>query len=280
MKYNVSNHGDILEVESSEFIRSYIPYYELVWQTYIGNKGNATKADIPGYPFDEKRQKFSELTYTVLESSYMLYKIIESGIFQKEVNSFQTYFEFNNSFISFFAHLGRCNDNLLNAATALEITKGEIENIAESLRKIYVARNIIIHGKKIPFSVDEMGLIKIPIISTTDEKSSGWNDKISKWADAPKMKNEYAADTCEDFLKHLLKVINNTFALFYEVISKELKEGNWNIKFEFNNFEKKKSIYNITASGSSVSSQDKFDILKAQEYLKGRHGSSGFAAEE
>jgi hypothetical protein len=279
MKYNVSDHGDILEVESCEFIRSNIPYYESVWQTYIGNKGNAIKADIPDYPFEEKRQRFSEHTYTVLESSYILYKINDNKIFEKEINSFQDYFEFNNAFISFFAHIGRCNDNLLEASIALGMSEGEVKKVRERLREIYVARNIIIHGKKIPFSLDEMGLIKIPMINTTDEKSAGWNDKISKWADAPSMKNKYAADTCEDFLNSLLKIVNNTFALFYEKITEELNQGNQKIKFEFQQFHPEKSIYNITASGSSGFSFDKFDAPKAEDYLKGKHGSSGFAGE-
>jgi hypothetical protein len=279
MEYNVQDHGDILEHEAVDFIRTYIPYYEHVWKTYIGNKGNARKADIPNYAFDEKRQKFSEHTYTVLESSYFLHKISESKIFEKEIATFQSYFEFNNAFISFFTHLGRCNDNLLEASTALGMAQGEVNKIRERLREIYVARNIIIHGKKIPFALDELGLIKIPMISTSDENSAGWNDKISKWGDAPEMKNEYVSDTCEDFLTHLLKVVNNTFALFYEQINEELKQAKSKIKFEYNKSHHEKSMYNITISGSSGSSNDKFDPLKAQEYISGRHGSSGFGGE-
>lgn len=250
-----------------------------MWKSYIGNKGNATKADIPNYAFDEKRQKFSEHTYTVLESSYFLHKIIDSKIFENEITTFQNYFEFNNAFISFFTHLGRCNDNLLEASIALGITQSEVDKIRERLREIYVARNIIIHGKKIPFTVDEMGLIKIPIINTSDEKSAGWNDKVSKWADAPGMKNEYAADTCEEFLIHLLDAVNNTFALFFEKINEELKQVKSKIKFEYDQFHKGKSIYNITASGTSVPANDKFDVRQANDYINGRSGSSGFSGE-
>src|SRR6476469_9111798 len=119
MEYNVFDHGDILEKFAYDFIRSHFTNYELVWKSYIGNKGDNVKADIPNYDNEEKRQKFSEYSYTVLESAFILYRITESKIFLNPLSNIDEYFEFNKSFTSFFAHLGKINDNIKNAASVL-----------------------------------------------------------------------------------------------------------------------------------------------------------------
>jgi len=183
-EYNLFDHGDILEHEAVDMIRERFPYYELVWKIYIGNGGKATKADIPGYSFDQKRQNFSEHTYTVLESIYIINQIIESKVFISKVSSFQEYLEFNKSFISFFAHLGRSRDNIIKAAEILQIGNENVTKIRSGLAETYKARCIVIHGKKIPLQLDEDGLIKIPILGTSEQKAFAWNDKTHNWPDA------------------------------------------------------------------------------------------------
>jgi hypothetical protein len=55
-EYDVSRHGDSLEKFASNFIRNRFPNYELVWKSFIGNKGNQTMANIPKYLDNKKRR--------------------------------------------------------------------------------------------------------------------------------------------------------------------------------------------------------------------------------
>jgi len=288
-EYNLFDHGDILEHEAVDMIRERFPYYELVWKIYIGNGGKATKADIPGYSFDQKRQNFSEHTYTVLESIYIINQIIESKVFISKVSSFQEYLEFNKSFISFFAHLGRSRDNIIKAAEILQIGNENVTKIRSGLAETYKARCIVIHGKKIPLQLDEDGLIKIPILGTSEQKAFAWNDKTHNWPDAIGMDDEYVADTCEDFFKKLLEILNNSFALFFNTIKEELAKHKCEIKFEYNEY-KTKDDFLIMPSGTSITSEQTFDVAKAIEFLNqgvsgksstnGRNGSSVYLSEK
>lgn len=121
MTYSIKEHGDLLEKEATHFIREKFINYESVWQIYIGNTGNAIKAPLPNYPYEEKRTNFAEHSYTVLESSFIISKILESKIFEKSITSFKDYLDFNNSFISFFAHLGRMHDTIIKASNILKM---------------------------------------------------------------------------------------------------------------------------------------------------------------
>jgi hypothetical protein len=112
MKYNIKENGDALEKEAFEFIQNRFPNYELVWQIYLGNKGNATIAKLPNYPYNQKRENFAENSYTVLESSFIIDQLIKSEIFIKSISSFNDYLDFMKSFITFFACLGRLHDTV------------------------------------------------------------------------------------------------------------------------------------------------------------------------
>ena len=102
MSYNVQDHGDFLEKEATRLIRNDFPYYEKVWSVYIGNRGNDSIATLPQYPDETKRKHFSENSYTVLESFFMIHHILESKIFEQGITKFADYIEFNKAFITFF----------------------------------------------------------------------------------------------------------------------------------------------------------------------------------
>ena len=90
MKYTIREHGDLLEKEAASFIESQFPNYEKVWQIYVGHTGNGTKAELPNYPHEETRTKFAENSYTVLESSFSIYRILETKVFEKKLTTLTT----------------------------------------------------------------------------------------------------------------------------------------------------------------------------------------------
>ena len=108
-----------MEQEFSKFIQTNFRTYEEVWKIYIGNKGNDTKAEIEGYPSERetKRQKFSEHTYTILQSVILLQRLIEKEIFSKDfLNTTNDILDLQDYLLLFFTHLGRIRDNVQEAS--------------------------------------------------------------------------------------------------------------------------------------------------------------------
>lgn len=231
MAYNVSDHGDSLERIASAFIRNKFPYYEKVWSIYIGNCGNEAIAGLPNYPNEQKRKHFAENSYTVLESFFMLLKILESDIFLEPINDFNKYIEVNNAFITFFALLGRIHDTSIKASNQLGYDNSDFRT---SLKKFYEARSIVIHGKKVPLLFDSLGLLKIPCLKTSVIKGNAWDDNNYNWNDIANMETEFVEDKLKDFFDQLLDLVNCEYAKFFSVICAELKTLGTSLIFEHN----------------------------------------------
>lgn len=230
MKYEIQLHGDRLEREASSFIRQSFPFYELVWQSYVGNRGNNSMADLPNYPDQLRRKDFAENSYTVLESAFFIQHILKSDILTKGLTNFNDYIDFNKSFITVFALLGRMHDTVLKASDAI---KHENNAFRERIHSFYEARSIIIHGKKIPLIHDDLGLPMIPFLKTAKIDGIAWEDKHSHWEDIDKMDTEYAVDKLNDFFNGFLELVNNEYAVFLDIILQELSKNSTEIKFEY-----------------------------------------------
>jgi len=249
MEYNLQEHGDALEKIASDFIRSHFSNYELVWKSYIGNKGNNKKADIPNYEDEKRRQNFSEYSYTVLESAFIMHKIVKSKILSNSITAIDEYIEFNKSFISFFAHLGRINDNINRAAN--ELDKSYVAELKNKLDFLYKARHIVIHGKVIPITQDELGLVQIPQFHTDSSNFFGWT-KEKTWNDAIIITKKYAEDVVAKYFNELIEILNSAYGHFYDEIMKELKNLKTKIKFEYDpNRQEPINVYNIQLPISS-----------------------------
>ncbi len=254
MTYTVLEHGDILEKEAAKLISDKFPNYELVWQTYIGNRGNNSMGEMPNYPDPRKRKQFAENSYTVLESAFIIDHILKDKIFQQSLANFDDYIEFNKAFITIFALLGRMHDTVIKASDTLKYDNTEFK---ESIHKFYEARSIVIHGKKVPLIYDDLGLPKIPFLKTEAVNGDAWDDKHSLWSEINRMDTEYVIVKVSDFFNDLLSLINNEYAVFYSCIQQELKSIKTNLNFEYHH-----SPSNMTpdASGSTGYSRDGVDV--------------------
>ncbi len=229
MGYNVQDHGDMLEREASSLIRNYFPHYERVWSVFVGNKGDDSMALLPNYPDENKRRHFAENSYTVLESFFIIHHILESKIFEASTTTFDGLIDFNKAFILFFALLGRIHDTAIKASDALRYNN---KSFRESIKKFYEARSIVIHGKKVPLIFDDLGLLQVPYLKTTFVRGVAWDDKNSTWEQITEMKTEYAAEKLSNFFFELIQLVNNEYAVFYDIIQKELNAIPTSLKFE------------------------------------------------
>jgi hypothetical protein len=263
MKYKIKHHGDLLEKEALEFIEKKFQNYEIVWQIFVGNTGQAKMASLPNYD-QKKRSDFAENSYTVLESFFILHKILESGIFMKEVETFEEYIDYSKSYITFFAYLGRIHDTVIKAS---DILKYKNTTFLSKIHKFYESRNVIIHGKKIPFIFDDLGMIQVPTLFTSEAKGTNWNDNNNNWKDISIMKTIYIQDNTNELFDELLTIVNSQYAVFIDLIHKDLKKFNTSLVFEYNENMTPKNInkFRTSVSGSTISEFPKTD---PESYLK------------
>jgi L-rhamnose mutarotase len=255
MEYSLKLHGDSLEKHATTFVSCFLNNYEEIWKMYIGNKGNQTKATISKYSDDEKRQKFWENCYTVLESSFLSYNIATSEIFSNPINTFSDYEIFNKNFLAFFAHIGRINDNIVQASEVLGIY-----NNKPRLKEFYSARHIAIHGKVIPITQDEFGIVKLPIFYTSETTSFGWTVNSHSWNQGNEMEHQYVGDTCEKYILDLLVVLNGILGEFLQLISNKLKILDAKIIFEYKSVESQGDLAGSGGLGGNITPINVYNI--------------------
>jgi len=237
MEYNLKEHGDPLEQTFADFIRTHFRTYEEVWKIYIGNKGNDIRAEIKSYPAERelKRQKFSEHTYTILQSLVSLQRLIDKDIFSKGfVNSVDDILDLQDNLMLFFTHLGRIRDNVQEASTCL-LNHNEAETTG-LLDEFYHKRHLVVHGKAIPIILKPGGEISLPVLSTNTVDVSGWYHKLNSWQDAAKLPNETVANTISKLYWDLLPKIEEVFGKFKKKIAQELNDGGYKLEFENKQF--------------------------------------------
>jgi hypothetical protein len=267
--YRVSKDGDWLEQKAADFIISSIPAYEIIWQNFIGNIGNATMAEIKGISHDDEkmRKDFSEHHYTILESLYFMQLIIDDETKTKEVNSFEDYRRVINQIMSFQAYAGRLRDNM--EACYLSISNSyESKCATDSLEEFYHVRHVFIHGKKVPFGIDKDGLFKISQVKKNKLSNDGFGLE-SGWNDVTKDDLVYAEDLMKEAMEGLKPLVNNLLNRLY---SSHLK-----------GFMQKRGLMitppasnNVSNHFSGTSGISGSNTVNFEDKNSGRHGSSGY----
>lgn len=251
MKYTLINNGDSLERAYANYIIENFSTYELVWQNYIGNVGSNKIAPIIGYDFErnKKRIKFSQHSYTVLQSVILLKRLVEKyENTNKSIKKIGDLLDLQDLLILFFGHVGRIFDNLNQCELCL-ITNHS-KDCTSSLRIIYHKRHLIIHGKALPFIFEENGVILIPILGVDSLDRGGWNHKDNFWEDIETFKSETVEITIRGIYTELLQKLNQIFGVFNKDILNELEKLGLQIEYNISNFAELNST-SFEASGSN-----------------------------
>lgn len=250
MKYTLLMHGDLLEKTFVKFIKDHIPTYEHVWQNYIGNDSQNKIANIMGYDKEknEKRQRFSEHTYTILQSIILIKRVLEKyNDGNKTITDIEDVLDFQDTLILFFGNIGRIYDNLYAAESCLNARASR--NCRQTLSELYHKRHLLVHGKTIPFIIDEEGQVLIPKLGRNTDDLTGWYHKTNTWQDLKELPTDTVATTLNEIYQELLSKLNNIFGKFNDDILSELAVGNFKIDPPSQYFSNLNSI-NFEVSGA------------------------------
>lgn len=218
LEWEISKHGDLLEREHSQFITDKIEAYEKIWQVFIGNQGSAKMAEISNISksLSDLRVHFSEMNYTIFESIVCMKRIHDRHKTVIEVHNLNDSIDLLNDFIAFMAHAGRARDNAMNIC---QLLFGKNETISTQLADWFEQRNSVLHGKKLPFSIED-GLYKIARPKGTDFRNDYYNNQT--WTEANKFTFEFVHDFIVQYFAEIIIAINKIMYKWLENIKQRM----------------------------------------------------------
>ena len=214
---------------------------------------------VPNLPKEEeeKRLDFSERNYTCLESLICMH-YIGQNIAVVDFATPSSYILALNNFIAFQGHSGRLMDNLKR--TIVLFLPNQAESLILGLKDLYQKRNEIIHGKKLPFIIEDQ-LLLVAEIKGSEENRGAWTGSML-W-------KEYESDMIfiSDFYKESVIGISKCYNNILYNLKKPIFEiiNNHNIVIEF-----PESSDSTSISGNTINETQ--TIIKNNE----DHGISGY----
>jgi hypothetical protein len=232
MNWTLKEHGDWLEKQAADFITYNIPAYEQTWKLFIGHQGNGIIANLEGNipPEDEKmRRDFAQHHYTILESLFLMQRASEDEEI-RPVKSFEDYRATVNNIMLFQAYAGRLRDNFHKCFSVLfgsGSTKPD-ESVAK-LSTFYNSRHVFIHGRKVPFNRDELGLISMPKIKTSDLDHKGYGSEML-WEQAENLEFQYNADYMKESMSELCALSQGLLQNLLDAVKALIIDHGWKLE--------------------------------------------------
>lgn len=223
MSWKIKEHGDILEKEYSDFILSSLLSYSKIWELYVGNNGKAYLPEIKNMSNEEneRRIEFSEYHYTCLESAILLDIISKSDL---RIDSIKDYLNVLKDLMAFYAHCGRIRDCLIKICN-LFLSKNETESITKGLEEYYQQRNNVLHGKKMPYSINE-GLFLTPRIKGEEEENNNSWSSSKKWDDFDKNDLVFIDYFLKETAQEVFEKTNQILYNLFEVVKNFMDNNN------------------------------------------------------
>ena len=224
--YDISIHGDWLEKEASEFIRCNIPAYEDIWRDFIGHRGDGVLASMNNiFPYDEiNRKNFAQHHYTILESLYFMQCIVDDVSKNPVVNDFPTYRNLLSLIMAYQAYSGRMRDNMEKCFTIMANAE-EANKALQKLGEFYHQRHVFVHGRKVPFSIDQDKLFKIAKIKRDTASPSGFGLEMP-WESIDKDDMLYLEDALTSSINELKPIVNDLLSKLYNYVKNYIRTKN------------------------------------------------------
>lgn len=216
--YILRKHGDWLERQASDFIEKYLPSYELNWSSYIGHQGNGKMAEMKENSEEEelRRMDFSQHHYTILESIFFMWLIVNELNQKKEVDSFDSYFNLNMRMMSYHAYFGRLRDNFERCFVIIS-GSDQAKTACVGLDKFWNHRNVVLHGKKLPLSISKELQLLMPNIQNNKVSRVGYGKNMD-WQSVSKSEIDLVGKKFQESIDDIIPIVNSLlYKLFADI---------------------------------------------------------------
>jgi len=233
-EYSISENGDWLEREAADFIKINIPSYEQIWRLFIGNNGKAKIARMEGIELSQEKEriKFSQHHYTILESLYFMYKIWEDESKLNQILDFNSYRRALNQLIAFQAYSGRLRDNIVSCFQTIDC-KHSVAKVEERFEKFYHSRNIFLHGRKVPLSLDDDNLFRIAKVKDLNTSNLGFGFD-TPWDSISSVDTEYFVDAYKNAIDELIPMVEGILSNLLGEVKNYVSKHNLKLVFDWN----------------------------------------------
>lgn len=224
--YAIDKHGDLIERSNSSFIRKRLDGYEKIWSCYIGNDGHGRMPSIPHLDPEsqKKRQLFSQMHYTILESLVCMRNIAESPdnahiLDESGRTDPKRYMSVMNGYIAFHSHAGRIRDLVSKIGNLYGLS-----GLADDFKDFYHKRSIVLHESKAPIEfVDGAIAILLPAGRTGNETE--WQrDKL--WSDDSNTSMEFIDEYLGTAFDGIVTIVNNCLNRLHSSVITEIIKRN------------------------------------------------------
>lgn len=209
--------GDEFECRNAEWIRNTLPYYEKIWEAFIGKEqsGGAKPLEMLGLTPElvRAREEFYQAHYSFTRKLFLLTELSKEIVDSiGEVRTYKEFEETEDRLFRYGSYLGYIFDMFDRMNKALN----PLGSLHEELRSFYNQRHHIIHTPQIPHFIDCDGIFKIPRIAITKDANGQWH-KSSVWSDFNNNDDficlsEFVEETTDSFLEIVNKCHAKVFA--------------------------------------------------------------------
>lgn len=245
--WDISSHGDWLEKSASNLIKENLPAYEEIWKRFIGHDGKGKMVRMLNISpeLDKARVDFAEHHYTILESLFLMSHIQKLEELNT-VKSFEDYTRVLNHLMVYQAYAGRIRDNIKDCFIALNLPD-QANDACYRLEEFYSHRHAFVHGKKLPFRIDEANVFHIakPKSKSTDTLGAG---KGFIWEEIGKDEMKAADEYMEESMNALKTLVNSLL----EILLQQIKDIIQKNKLVLISPPDEIKIFKTTISGSSI----------------------------
>jgi phosphatidylserine/phosphatidylglycerophosphate/cardiolipin synthase-like enzyme len=194
---------------------------------------------------DKARTDFAEHHYTILESIYLMSHIQKLEELNT-VKSFADYTRVLNNLMLYQTYAGRIRDNIRDCFLALNLPE-QANDACSRLEEFYSHRHAFVHGKKLPFRIDDANIFHIakPKSKSTDTSGAG---KGFLWSEITIEEMKAADEYLEESIIELKAIMNNLLEVLLQNV-KQIIEQNKLVLFDPPVQDK---IIKTTLSGSNI----------------------------
>ena len=205
--------GDVFERTYADWIRQHLPYYETLWQNFIGHDGRGQPLQLTDLSEAQERQrkKLYQAHYSAAIGCFQIDQTIneiEENL--GKVTDIAGFLAEQRRLYCFICLVGNVRDMFKQMDEATNL-KGDAYS---PLQDFYALRSHILHSPRMPVKIDNDGLIQIPVIAKQNAKHHEWDDK-SAWTDFQNADFVYLSEFCKQTRKEFFSVINEQHAKIY-----------------------------------------------------------------
>jgi hypothetical protein len=210
----ILNFGDDLERHFGKRILNTVPSYATIWATYVGNDGKQNSFPMRGADAaaHKRREIFWQYLYTLFESLALSWEIEEQFKKRGQINNQGDYAQNMNSWIAFYAHLGRIHD----MAERITVQLNQ-ETLFAPFDPFYESRHIALHGIKVPMCWVE----NVLCAPNLGEEKRQWHTKMT-WKELDKDDFVFLSEQVCQTLAELEKVVEGFCSQVYKLLAPRL----------------------------------------------------------